>query len=281
MAPVGEGLGGVGDDQVGVDLELGAQPVAGRAGPVGRVEREVAGRGLLEGEPAERARQVLGERDELLGAVLADDADLGDAVGEPQGGLHRLGQALADVVAPHQPVDDDLDGVLLVAGQVVRAPFGQLDHLAVDPGPGEPLLGQVVEQRLVLALAAPHHRGEHLEARPLGQVEDAVHDLLGGLAGHGAPAVGAVGMADPGVEQPEVVVDLGDRPHRRPRVAPGGLLVDRDGRRQPLDEVDVGLVHLPEELPGVGRQRLDVAALALGVDGVEGERRLARPRQAR
>ena len=43
--------------------------------------------------------------------------------------------------------------------------------------------------------------------------------------------------------------------------------------------VDVGLLHLLEELPGVGGERLDVAALALGVDGVEGERGLARAGQ--
>jgi hypothetical protein len=34
------------------------------------------------------------------------------------------------------------------------------------------------------------------------------------------------------------------------------------------------------ELPGVGRQGLDVPPLALGVDGVEGETRLARTGQA-
>ena len=50
--------------------------------------------------------------------------------------------------------------------------------------------------------------------------------------------------------------------------------------RQALDEVDVGLVHLAEELPRVGRQRLDVAALALGEDRVEGEAGLARAGQA-
>jgi hypothetical protein len=85
--------------------------------------------------------------------------------------------------------------------------------------------------------------------------------------------------ADAGEQQTEVVVDLGDGAHRGARVAAGRLLVDGDGRRQALDEVDVGLVHLPEELAGVGRQRLDVAALALGVDGVEGQRGLARPGQ--
>ena len=40
-----------------------------------------------------------------------------------------------------------------------------------------------------------------------------------------------------------------------------------------------GLSIWPEELPRVRRQRLDVAALTLGVDGVERERRLARARQ--
>src|SRR5205807_4978924 len=48
-----------------------------------------------------------------------------------------------------------------------------------------------------------------------------------------------------------------------------------------LDEVDVWLLHLPEELPGVRRQRLHVAALALGVDRVEGERALAGAGDAR
>jgi hypothetical protein len=42
----------------------------------------------------------------------------------------------------------------------------------------------------------------------------------------------------------------------------------------------VRLLHLPEELAGVGRERLDVAALPLGVEGVESERALAGPRDA-
>jgi hypothetical protein len=88
-----------------------------------------------------------------------------------------------------------------------------------------------------------------------------------------------VGHADAGEQQPQVVVDLGDGADGRAGVPGGALLIDGDGRRQALDEVDVGLVHLAQELAGVGRQRLDVAALALGVDGVEGERRLARARQ--
>ena len=40
----------------------------------------------------------------------------------------------------------------------------------------------------------------------------------------------AVRLADPGVEQAQVVVDLGDRADGRARVAVGRLLVDRDRR---------------------------------------------------
>ena len=48
---------------------------------------------------------------------------------------------------------------------------------------------------------------------------------------------------------------------------------------RPVDMVDVGLLHHVEELPRIGRQRLDIAPLALGIDGVEGERGLAGARQ--
>src|SRR4051812_7027002 len=85
--------------------------------------------------------------------------------------------------------------------------------------------------------------------------------------------------ADVGKQQAKVVVDLGNGAVSRSRVGSRGLLLDRDRRRQPLDQVDVRLLHLLEELAGVGRQRLDVAPLPSRVDGVEGKRGLARTRQ--
>ena len=105
--------------------------------------------------------------------------------------------------------------------------------------------------------------------------EDALDDLLGGLAGDGAAAVGAVRRADGGVEQAEVVVDLGDGADGGARAAAGGLLLDGDGGAEAVDGVDVGALHLVEELAGVGGESFDVAALAFGVDGVEGERGFA------
>ena len=58
------------------------------------------------------------------------------------------------------------------------------------------------------------------------------------------------------------------------------ISLDGNGRREPVDMIERRLLHLPDELPRVGAQALDVAALPLGIDRIEGERRLARARQA-
>ncbi|CAB5028858.1 unannotated protein [freshwater metagenome] len=284
--PLAHGDLGVGNHQLGVDFEHGAKARAVVARAVGRVERKVAGRELLEGLAVARASQVLGEDDGLrlnlaFGALARQDLDFGHAFGQPERRLHRLGQPAVDAVAQHQPVDHDADGVHVVATEIEVHRRTELDQLAVDHGPSEALRCEVGQQRVVGALAAPHHRCEHLEARALREGEHAVDDLLGRLADEHLAGLGIVRDPDAGIEQPQVVIDLGDGAHGGPWVTRGRLLIDRDGRREALDEVDVGLVHLAEELAGVGRQGFDVAPLPLGVDRVEGERRFARARQAR
>ena len=156
----------------------------------------------------------------------------------------------------------------------------QLNGLAVDACARKALTLKLLEQVLVLALAAAHDRREHLVAGALRQREHRVDDLLRRLRPHLFAAHGAVLDADARPQQAQVVVDLGDGANGGTRVAVGGLLVDRDGRRKPLDEVDVWLVHLAKELARVGAQRLDVAPLPLRKDGVERERRLARAAEA-
>ena len=222
--------------------------------PYGELNEKLRGASSSKRRAALRAGEVLAERERLAPRrpprPPGDDLDLGDALGQPQRRLEGVGEPALDALALHEAVDDDLDRVLLVAGEVDL--LGELVQLAVDPGPGEALGGEVGEQRLVGALAAPHDRRQHLEAGALGQLEDAVDDLLRGLADDDRAVVGAVRHADAGVQQPQVVVDLGDRADRRAGVARGRLLVDRDGRRQALDEVDVGLVHLAR---GTGGRR--------------------------
>ena len=265
---------GVDDELLGVDLLDDAEAGARRAGALRRVEREQPRRQLGEREAAARAG-VAGGEDEVV-ALRRGDAH--HALADLERGLERVGEAVAEVVAHLEAVDHHLDGVLLLLVEVGRR-VG-VDQLAVDARAHEPLARHLLEQLAVLALLRRGQRREHHEAAAGRQRGDAVDHLLRGLALDREVAVGARRHADRGEQQAQVVVDLGDGADRRARVLRGGLLLDRDRGREPVDGVDVGLVHLLEELARVRRQRLDVAPLPLGEQGVERERRLPRPRHA-
>ena len=179
----------------------------------------------------------------------------------------------------HEPVDEHLDRVLLRLLELGR--LGQLVQLAVDVGAHEPVLAQLRELGRELALAVAHDGREDGEPLALGQLEDLIDHLLDRLRRDRQPALVAVHLADARPQQAQVVVDLRDRSHGRARIARARLLLDRDRRRQPLDRVEVGLVHLIQKLARVGRQRFHITALALGVDRVERQRRFSGTRQAR
>ncbi len=115
------------------------------------------------------------------------------------------------------------------------------------------------------------HREERIEAGSLAQRECCFGDLVHRVALDQAVAVDAINRAAAGVEQPQVVVDLGGRGDGGARVTRRVLLLDRDRRSQAVDQVHVGLLDALQELAGISRERLDVAALPLGVDGVEGQ----------
>ena len=99
------------------------------------------------------------------------------------------------------------------------------------------------------------------------------------VAAHLLPRDGREGVARAGEQQFQIVVDLGRRADGRAGVARIDLLLDGDGRGNPLDDVDIRLVDLSEELPGIGREALHVAALPFGKDRVEGQGRFSGSRQ--
>ena len=102
-----------------------------------------------------------------------------------------------------------------------------------------------------------------------------IDDVTDPVAFHLLPADGAVGTAGPGVEQPQKVVDLRQRTYGTAGVGRRRLLLDGDGRANTTDVVHLRLLHPHQELPGVTRQALDVAALPLGKKRVHGDARLA------
>ena len=207
----------------------------------------------------------------------------GAAFGDAQAGLEAFGQALLHVGACLEPVDDDVDVVLFVLLELGQR-FG-LDHLAglavaADAKTHIATRLHVLEEVDELALAVAHHRRQDHQARVFGQRQHGVDHLAHALRLQRQAVVGAIGRAGAGIEQAQVVVDLGDRAHRAAWVVAGGLLLDADGRAQAFDDVDIGLVHQLQELARVGAQALDIAALAFGVQRVERQAALARTRQA-
>jgi hypothetical protein len=118
-----------------------------------------------------------------------------------------------------------VEGAVGAAADIARLP-GVLKHLEVFPLPG------------------PHHRGERLDARALGQLQHLVDDLVDGLLFDLLAAHRAVGGAHPRPQKTQIVVDLGHRAHGGAGVFGGGLLVDGDGGGQPLDIVHIGFFHL-------------------------------------
>ena len=52
------------------------------------------------------------------------------------------------------------------------------------------------------------------------------------------------------------------------------MLLQRDRGGQPLDRIDIGHPGLVDEPARIGRDRFEVAALRLGIQGTEGERGL-------
>ena len=170
-------------------------------------------------------------------------------------------------------VDDGFDGVVLAAVKEER--LGKVAHLAVDAG-AKPLLIKLIEQIFKLALSASHDGRHDGDALARAQLQDALHDLFGGLAGDGPAAVGAMRRAYRGVEEAQVVVDFGDGADGGAGAAAGGFLLDGDGRAEAFNGIHVGALDLVEKLARVGGESFHIAALALGVDGVEGERAFAR-----
>jgi len=193
--------------------------------------------------------------------------------------LDRLRDARPWGSARDQPVDHHVDRVLhlLVELQVAV----ELHDLAVHAGAEKALLQQVGEQVAELPLLPLDNRGENREPRSLRELQHLLKNLLARLRRDRPATLVARRMTDPREQHPQVIVDLGDRADGAARVLSGGLLLDRDGRREAGDGVDVRLRHLPQKLPGVAGQRLDVPALSLGVQRVERQRAFARPADPR
>ena len=246
-------------------------PSGGAGRQFGCVACEFPLRSLL--PPAGQGR-VVGERPLFVALVGGDGSlllhrDNQVPLTQLQSRGHRFGQSRPARSSRRQAVNYHFDGVPHVAVQLQV--LIQRDHASIDPRPQVALLEQVGEEVAVLPFLPLHQRGEHQVPRPRRVLQQHRQDLLGGLRRDGAVALRTVPGADPCEQHPQIVINLGDRPHRAAGIPATGLLLDRDRRGEPADQIDLGLGHLPQELPGVARQRFDITPLSLGIQRVERE----------
>ena len=104
----------------------------------------------------------------------------------------------------------------------------------------------------MVALAVLDQGSQYHDAAALWQVRDGVHYLFRRLPSDLSAALVAVGHADAGIEETQVVVDLGHSAYGGTGIVAGPALVNADGRGEALDLIHVGLLHLAQELASVG-----------------------------
>ena len=112
------------------------------------------------------------------------------------------------------------------------------------------------------------------------QAEDMIHHIHHLVLLDQLARGGGVGLADAGVEELQVFVNLGAGAHGGTRIVRVHLLLDGDGGREACDALNIGLVETAHELPCIRTQALHIAALSFSIQGVERQGRLARSRQA-
>jgi len=248
--------------------------VARGAGPVGRVEAERVGGRVVVGDAGggvhQKAREEL--RLGLFALAIGVEHEHG-ALAVGQGVLHRAGEAEPVLLLHHEPVNHDFDVVNLVT---VHLHLGHdVEQFAVHAHFGEAKFGNLLKIFAVVALAALYHGRQHHQLLAVEVLQDVVDNLVVALPNHLLARGVAEGFGRAGVEQAQEIVNFRDGAHRGARVARSGFLLDADDRRQALNLVHVGPLQPAHKRAGVGRKRFHVAPLALGINGVERQTRLA------
>ncbi len=262
----------VGNDAVHVEIDGVAEPLAARARPDGRVEAEQDRLRLGELHEARLALELLVEAQSIAAAGAFKDHFARLAIADLDGVDQPLMQVRPNGDAVHQ--HEHRFGKIDIQQ---RFGSGELKQPASLKEPVEALLPEV-EQVIPEGLDGSMipARKDGVPARPWGQRQQARGDFIHGVLAHARSAFRAEGLAHARIEQAQEVVAFGGGGHRRAGIAAGILLPDGHRRGDAVDVIDLRLFHALEELPRVSRKRFDVAALPLGVDGVEGQRRFPR-----
>ena len=252
-----------------------AQAFALGAGALGRVERKVVRGWLAVGYARRGIHELLGEEACLVVGSVEHHHHAPTLL---QGLGHTFVQSFSVLGLYGELVYHHFDVVVFVT---VEAHAGcGLAQLTVDAYGEEALAAHRFKQLLVMALATAHKGGEQVYFVPFVGSEYHVDNALLGVFYHLLARDVGVGLGRTGIKQAQKVVYLGYRAYGGTRIFAGGFLLYAYDGAETGDFVDVGALKVVEKVARVGRECLDITALAFGVECVERERTLARTAQA-
>ena len=264
----GERARPVGDNALPVKADDTSEAAAFRAGAERMVEAEEPRGGWPDIQVAPGAVPSGGERVTFVGSGV-DEKNAPFA--EAQSGFNGFGQAR--FVRGGEAVLNDVNHG--------RKGFGRglvdAESFFSEPDAEVTLLLEEFEKlggRAFFDIAGANRKGDKK-----GLSGEAPRGLADDAAGRLGPdrliALRAGGGGEAGKEEFDVVIDFRDGADGRAGGFDAVRLLDGDSGRDAFDRVDARFVHAVEELARVGREGFDVAPLAFGINGIEGERRFS------
>ena len=256
----------IGYDFLDINLVHLSQTLAMRTGTFGRVEGEHVRSRILVGDTRYRVHETLGVCLGLLGTFLKNHHH---AVALFHSRRHTLADAFLILFLHHQFIDYSFYIVVLVAvGFHIGNDF---EDVAVESYVEIPLSAHAFEEFAIMTLALAYEGSEQEDSLALIIAENHVDDLFLGIFHHLLATLIAVCSTDAGIEQTEIVVNLGGCSHGRAGILVGGFLFYADDRTQSRNLVNIRAFHVSQEVAGIGRESFDISALTFGKDGVESQ----------
>ncbi len=185
-----------------------------------------------------------------------------------EGGFEGVAKAGGILIAVFEAIDEDEE----VGRGCCVVGVGDVECFAVDDDADEADGLEILETLTPTLSHGARVRSESEHEAGAGRERgELVGGCLRGAALNAFLASRAEELGNFRVEQPKIVDGLGSSADSNAVGARGTRAADGDGGGKPVDAVGFGLVEAFEELAGVEREGFDVAALAFGVERVEGE----------
>ena len=123
-------------------------------------------------------------------------------------------------------------------------------------------------------------RRQEQDALPGMFVRDAIGRSHHSAGIDACPTIRTEGLSDPRIERPQMIEDFRRTSHCGAGARHAVALFDRDRGGEIGNMIDLRPRESLEELTRVGGERTHVSTLALGIERIEGQGRLARPRRS-